>query len=95
MSTSALGALSENTSGQQVHRDAEILLSLVGVGIVNGATMLAEAGRLLRDRDYQGLRVLSGTAPVRRSPRPQTRTVLDVTTWAERRRERREPSFLR
>lgn len=56
----------ENTSGQQVHRDAEILLSLVGVGIVTGATMLAEAGRLLRDRDYQGLRVLSGTAPVRR-----------------------------
>jgi hypothetical protein len=57
---------SENTSGQRTHRDAEILLSLVGVGIVNGATMLAEAGRLLRDRDYQGLRVLSGTAPVRR-----------------------------
>ena len=57
---------SENTSGHQTHRDAEILLSLVGVGIVNGATMLAEAGRLLRDRDYQGLRVLSGTAPVRR-----------------------------
>jgi transposase len=53
-------------AGQRVHRDAEILLSLVGVGIVNGATMLAEAGRLLQDRDYQGLRVLTGTAPVRR-----------------------------
>src|SRR5262249_46625511 len=26
----------------------------------------AEAGRLLRERDYQGLRVLTGVAPVRR-----------------------------
>jgi transposase len=56
----------EDPLGQKVHRDAEILLSLVGVGVVTGATMLAEAGRLLRDRDYQGLRVLSGVAPVRR-----------------------------
>lgn len=64
LSTSEAG--SENPSGQQAHRDAEILLSLVGVGVVNGATMLAEAGRLLRERDYQALRLLCGTAPVRR-----------------------------
>jgi len=57
---------SDNISGQDAHRDTEILLSLIGVGIVNGATMLAEAGRLLHARDYQGLRLLSGIAPVRR-----------------------------
>jgi len=56
----------EAPSGQKTHRDAEIVLSLVGVGVVNGATMLAEAARLVRDRDYQGLRVLTGVAPVRR-----------------------------
>jgi transposase len=56
----------EAPSGPKTHRDAEIVLSLVGVGVVTGATMLAEAGRLLRNRDYQGLRVLTGVAPVRR-----------------------------
>jgi len=56
----------EDTSGQKTHRDAEILLSLTGLGVINGATMLAEAGRLLRERDYQGLRLLTGAAPVRR-----------------------------
>lgn len=49
---------------EQTHRDAELLLSLPGVGTNNGATMLAEATTALQERDYQALRQLSGTAPV-------------------------------
>ncbi len=46
------------------HRDAEILLSLPGVGIVTGATMLTEASMALNARDYQNLRTVCGLAPV-------------------------------
>jgi transposase len=46
------------------HRDAEILLSLPGIGPVIAATMLAEASQPLRDRDYQALRHYAGAAPV-------------------------------
>jgi transposase len=45
-------------------RDAAILLSLPGLGVVTGATMLAEATNPLRHRDYQSLRAQSGVAPV-------------------------------
>ena len=48
------------------HRDAEILLSLPGIGPVIAATMLAEASQPLRDRDYQALRHYAGAAPVTR-----------------------------
>lgn len=48
------------------HRDAEILLSLPGIGPVTAATMLAEASQPLRDRDYQALRNYAGAAPVTR-----------------------------
>jgi transposase len=48
------------------HRDAEILLSLPGIGPVIAATMLAEASQPLRDRDYQALRHYGGAAPVTR-----------------------------
>ncbi len=48
------------------HRDAEILLSLPGIGPVIAATMLAEASQPLRDRDYQALRNYAGAAPVTR-----------------------------
>jgi transposase len=48
------------------HRDAEILLSLPGIGRVVAATMLAEASQPLRDRDYQALRNYAGAAPVTR-----------------------------
>lgn len=51
-------------SGQ--HRDAEIILSLPGVGVVVAATMLAEASQALAERDYHSLRALCGTAPVTR-----------------------------
>lgn len=45
-------------------RDVEILLSLPGVGLIVAATLLAEASRPLRDRDYHALRTLCGIAPV-------------------------------
>ena len=48
------------------HRDAEILLSLPGVGKFNGAAMLSEASQALRMRDYATLASLSGVAPVTR-----------------------------
>jgi transposase len=47
-------------------RDVDILLSLPGVGRIVAASLLAEASRPLRDRDYQALRTLSGVAPVTR-----------------------------
>lgn len=46
------------------HRDAEILLSVRGLGILTGATMLTEGWMALRDRDYQALRAQCGVAPV-------------------------------
>lgn len=41
-----------------------ILKSLPGIGRINLATLLAEASGPLSRRDYQGLRTLSGVAPV-------------------------------
>jgi len=46
------------------HSDAEILLSLPGVGDLVGATMLAEAGQPLSERDLNSLRQLCGSAPI-------------------------------
>jgi transposase len=45
-------------------RDVTILRSLPGIGRINLATLLAEASGPLSRRDYQGLRTLSGVAPV-------------------------------
>ena len=49
---------------ERPHRDAALLLSLPGMGIHNGAAMLAEASTALQQRDYQSLRKLCGIAPV-------------------------------
>lgn len=49
---------------KQQHRDADILLSLPGLGVVLSATMLGEASTALRERDYQMLRSQTGVAPV-------------------------------
>lgn len=46
------------------HRDAEILLSLPGLGKLTGAAMLSEASQPLEARDYHTFRALSGQAPV-------------------------------
>jgi transposase len=45
-------------------RDADILLSVPGLGDLSCAALLAEGATALRDRDYQALRVQAGTAPV-------------------------------
>ena len=58
----------ENSKGQSgEHRDVTILRSLPGVGRKVAATMLAEASRLLADRDYHTLRRYGGSAPVTKS----------------------------
>jgi transposase len=46
------------------HRDADLLLSLPGLGIGTAATMLGEASRALAQRDYHGLRCYAGLAAV-------------------------------
>jgi len=48
------------------HRDAEVLLSLPGVGRQVAATMLSEASLAIAERDYHGLRCYAGTAPITR-----------------------------
>lgn len=54
----------EEVAGE--HRDVTILRSLPGVGRLVAATVLAEASRLLAERDYQTLRTHAGAAPVTR-----------------------------
>jgi transposase len=64
-----LGLLSaaEPDEGQKnEHRDAEIILSVPGIGITIAATMLSEASQALADRNYDQLRALGGVAPVTR-----------------------------
>lgn len=46
------------------HRDVEILTSLPGVGRMVTVAMLTEATQPLATRDYDGLRVRIGTAPI-------------------------------
>jgi len=46
------------------HSDAAIVLSFPGIGIHNGAAMLAEAHVALQLRDYQAFRRRAGAAPV-------------------------------
>jgi transposase len=55
----------EPVEGQPTeHRDAEILLSLPGVGRVVAAAMLTEASGPLAERDYPTLRAYTGAAPI-------------------------------
>ncbi|HET7343311.1 MAG TPA: transposase, partial [Methylomirabilota bacterium] len=58
--------LLERLGESQEHRDVPVLRSVVGVGRVVAATMLAEASRLLAARDYHALRAQAGVAPVTR-----------------------------
>jgi transposase len=62
----ALEAMTKGADGEQIreHSDVTVLQSLPGIGTRIAATMLAEAARPLRDRDYHALRVLGGLAPV-------------------------------
>lgn len=62
-----LCAAIETTPGQICEqRDVAILRSCPGLGRITLATLLAEACEPLRRRDYHGLRLLSGVAPVTR-----------------------------
>lgn len=60
------GGAAEVEGRKNEPRDVEILLSLPGVGRIVAASLLAEASRPLRDRDYQAMRTLCGIAPVTR-----------------------------
>jgi transposase len=60
----AAGEDTEDAEAERKQRDAAILLSVPGIGSIVAATLLAEASRLLDERDYQRLRSLSGVAPV-------------------------------
>jgi len=46
------------------HRDVDLLLSLPGLGQTIASTLLVEASRPIRERDYDALRCYAGTAPV-------------------------------
>lgn len=61
----ALSTVDEDADENEVeHRDAEIILSMPGAGIIVTATMLAEANQPLQDRDYTALRAHAGVAPI-------------------------------
>jgi transposase len=47
-------------------RDAMIIQSMPGIGMIVAATLLGEAAEPLESRDYQALRALAGVAPVTR-----------------------------
>lgn len=59
-------ASASEASGPRAPGDVAILQSAPGVGTVVAATFIAEAYALLRLRDYDGLRAVTGVAPVRR-----------------------------
>lgn len=60
-----LSALSApDDEGGRGHRDAEIIQSLPGAGLIVTATMLAESPQAIRERDYLALRAHGGIAPV-------------------------------
>jgi len=61
---SMLAQLSKPDFGSYENTDAAILMSLPGVGVIVGATILAEASQLLAEKDLQRLRAQCGTAPV-------------------------------
>jgi transposase len=54
------------------HRDAEVLLSLPGVGRKIAATMLSEASQAIAQRDYHALRSYAGSAPITRQSGKKT-----------------------
>jgi len=63
---------------EKKHRDADILLSVAGLGAVTSATMLTEASTALRERDYQALRAQTGLAPVSSQTGKQRRPTVSM-----------------
>jgi transposase len=73
-----LAALGQ-ADGAGEHRDVTILRSLPGVGRLVAATVLAEAARLLAERDYQTLRAQAGAAPITRQ---SGKKAIVIIRWA-------------
>jgi transposase len=44
--------------------DASLILSIPGIGPAVASTLLTEASRPIREREYQALRRYAGTAPI-------------------------------
>lgn len=61
-----LGANEQSEGHKHEHRDAEIILSVPGIGITIAATMLGEASQAVAERDYDAIRAHAGVAPVTR-----------------------------
>lgn len=61
-----VGQLGEGTDlGNELEqRDAAIIQTMPGIGVIVTAALLGEAAELLRARDYPALRALTGVAPV-------------------------------
>ena len=60
-------AMTEANAGTSMSPcDAELILSIPGIGPAVAATLLTEASRPIRERDYEALRCYAGTAPVTR-----------------------------
>ena len=72
-----LAALAQEEEAGE-HRDVTVLRSLPGVGRLVAATVLAEAGRPLAEREYQTLRAQAGVAPVTRQSGKRTEVVMRV-----------------
>ena len=56
----------DDSGEREEQRDVSILRSMPGIGRIVLATLLAEASQALAERDYHGLRILTGVAPVTR-----------------------------
>jgi transposase len=72
---SSVGQLAGGTEpgNEPEQRDAAIIQTMPGIGVIVAAALLGEAGELLRARDYPALRALTGVAPVtKRSGRRHT-----------------------
>lgn len=61
-----IGTAGDDEGQKNEHRDAEIILSVPGIGIIVTATMLGEASQAIAERDYDALRAHSGVAPITR-----------------------------
>tara|TARA_R110002096_G_scaffold20085_4_gene66983 strand:+ start:1183 stop:2415 length:1233 start_codon:yes stop_codon:yes gene_type:complete len=54
----------ESPGNESEQCDATIIQTMPGIGMIVAATLLGEAGELLRARDYPALRAFAGVAPV-------------------------------
>jgi len=60
----ALDKMADDSGNECEQRDAAIIQTMPGIGVIVAATLLAEAAGPLQARDYPALRALTGVAPV-------------------------------